>query len=383
MNRNNQKVSTGRKNFEQFRDGRDEMNLIEFPIATLSERSNGSNVLEFQKQCYDRTLGKPVVRKLTVTGDAKHGLPTAKDEEVYLGLIQLTKVKNDFQDAAVMFTRSELIKLLGWKNRDWSYHRINKAFCRLTGVRLFYENAWRDNSKKSFCNQGGFALLDSFQIRDGRRRSIVRDESERLSEFRWNHVLFDSFQSGYLKKLDYSKVRQLSAIARRAYRYLDKHFYPPHRPSLSYDLKTFAFEHIGISRRNDSAQIRRSLAKPIEELERIGFLAPEPKRFSKVAHQRGVWEVRFTMGGYRKKSPTRSNRPATKQHRPERRTQPDFIDRRIQELSPGELHSLEIEALSQASDFQKDIVERNGPLAKECRRQLVRAVLLQRQKKRS
>ena len=111
------------------------MNLVEFPFATLSERSCNRKVLEFQVEDYDRLLGKPVIRKLTVTGDAQFGLPTAKDEEVYLGLLQLTKVHNDFSEPVVYFTRSELIKLMGWRNRDWSYHRIATALDRLTGVR--------------------------------------------------------------------------------------------------------------------------------------------------------------------------------------------------------------------------------------------------------
>ena len=107
--------------YDSFRDGRDEMNLVEFPFATLSERTGGVNILEFQRETYDRVIGKPVTRKLTVTGDAKYGLPTAKDEEVYLGLLQLTKLHNAFEQPKVYFTRSQLIKLMGWKNRDWSY----------------------------------------------------------------------------------------------------------------------------------------------------------------------------------------------------------------------------------------------------------------------
>ena len=70
--------------YDSFRDGRDEMNLVEFPFATLSERTGGVNILEFQRETYDRVIGKPVTRKLTVTGDAKYGLPTAKDEDCLL-----------------------------------------------------------------------------------------------------------------------------------------------------------------------------------------------------------------------------------------------------------------------------------------------------------
>ena len=42
------KTQSLKRNLDSFRDGRDEMNLVEFPFATLSERSGESKVLEFQ-----------------------------------------------------------------------------------------------------------------------------------------------------------------------------------------------------------------------------------------------------------------------------------------------------------------------------------------------
>lgn len=366
--------------YDRFRDGRDEMNLVEFPFATLSERTNGRGILEFQRETYCRVIGKTVTRKLIVTGDAKYGLPTAKDEEVYLGLLQLTKLHNDFKSARVYFTRSQLIKLMGWKNRDWSYHRVNKSFRRLTGVRLFYENAWRDNAKKRFCDQGGFALLDSFQIRDGRIYKLG-DETERLSEFRWNSVLFDSFQSGYLKKLDYSLAKELGAIARRIYRYLDKHFHPPHRTTLGLPLKTFAYEHIGVSRNSDNAQIRRAFTKPIRELEVAGFLLPARKRFHKIPGHRSEWEVVFTMAGHRTPRKSGGKREVPKSTtRPQKRSRPDKLDRYVNSLTPAERAKIEDEALANATGFLKEATETDlaGPMAKECRRQIVRAFLRKR-----
>ena len=368
-----------KRNLDSFRDGRDEMNLVEFPFATLSERSGESKVLEFQVDEYDRVAGKPVIRKLTVTGDAKYGLPTAKDEEVYLALLQVTKLHSDFSDPKVYFTRSELIKLMGWKNRDWSYHRIATALYRLTGVRLFYENAWRDNTKKRFRSQGGFGLLDSFEIRDGRIRSPDGDETLRLSEFRWNSVIFESFQSGYLKKLDYSKVRELGAIARRMYRYLDKHFHPPHRTTLTPNLKVFAFEHVGVSRKNDAAQIRRTLTKPIEELVKHQFILPCRERFRKVPGQRGEWEVEFSLAGHLPppmKNSSSSGRRNSTTPRPTRAT-PDRLDRYLAGLSAKQRKQLESQAMQGASGFLLETAQReqDGPLAAECRIQIVKAFL--------
>jgi hypothetical protein len=363
------------------RSGRDEMNLVEFPFSTLSERSGNKNVLEFQVDDYDRVMGKPVVRKLTVTGDAKYGLPTAKDEEVYLALLLLTKQHNDFSDPRVYFTRCQLIKLMGWKNRDWSYRRIGTSFCRLTGVRLFYENAWRDNAKRRYCSQGGFGLLDSFVLRDGRVRSPDGDETERLSEFRWSSVMFDSFQSGYLKRLDYDKVRHLSVIARRIYRYLDKHFHSPIRTTLTLNLKTFAFERIGMSRSNDAAQIKRSLSKAISELESIGFLVPKKQPYTKIHGQRGEWEVTFTLAdASARPSLQRSTQAATIPATSNEDRKPDRIDRYLEKLPARERQKIESAAMNQASGFLLETMEAEakGPLAEECRNLIVKAFLKDR-----
>ncbi len=276
---------------EHLRNGRDEMNLVEFPFATLSDRSNGAQVMEFQVTDGDRETGLPVERKLTVTGDPKYGLPTAKDEEVYLGLLQLSKFHTDFASPSVRFTRHELIRLLGWPNNDWAYERIATGLARLTGVRLFYQNAWRDNANKVFKDRGGFGILDSFVIRDGRKGSGPVEDLH--SEFRWNTVLFESFRAGYLKRLDYETVRSLGAKAKRLYRYLDKHFNPPKYARLAFDLRTLACERLGFSREYDAVQIRRALQPAVEELEGIGFIesAPVASRYQK--QSRGKWQVTF------------------------------------------------------------------------------------------
>lgn len=279
---------------EQLRNGRDEMNLVEFPFATLSDRADGVQVLEFQVTDTDRTSGLPVERKLSVTGDPKYGLPTAKDEEVYLGLLQLTKYHTDFKSPDVHFTRHELIRLLGWPNNDWAYERIATALARLTGVRLFYQNAWRDNANKVFKDRGGFGILDSYTIRDGRKGGGPLEDLH--SEFRWNNVLFESFQAGYLKRLDFETVRDLGTKAKRLYRYLDKHFNPPKYARLVFDLRTLACERLGFSRDYDAVQIRRALQPAVEELEALGFVAVEPveTRYRKIS--RGKWEVSFESG---------------------------------------------------------------------------------------
>ena len=146
--------------------------------------------------------------------------------------------------------------------------------------------------------------------------------TEALSWFRWNGFLFDSFQSGYLKKLNYRIYRKLEQqAAKRLYRYLDKHFYEPHRVHLEFDLQMLAFEHLGMSRRYDSTQIRRALQPAIEELEGIGFIEQRPaeSRYKRLA--RGRWQVEFSkrLGDQAgKRKPQTSPQPACKTSRADR-----------------------------------------------------------------
>jgi len=96
-----------------------------------------------------------------------------------------------------------------------------------------------------------------------------------LSTLTWNDVLFTSLQSNNIKRLNLELYFRLkNAAARQAYRFLDKRFYSS--PSLEFELRNFACEHVGFSRSYDAAQLKRRLQPAIEELEEIGFLAPVP-----------------------------------------------------------------------------------------------------------
>lgn len=87
------------------------MNFCEFPLATLSDRvPGGQKTLEFEDTL--KYGGKEVSRKLTITASDKYGLPTAMDDEVAFGLIQLSHAHN-FAQRKVPFTRYDLIRILG------------------------------------------------------------------------------------------------------------------------------------------------------------------------------------------------------------------------------------------------------------------------------
>ena len=268
------------------------MNLAEFPIALLSSRPNrNTKTLQFEDQVWDKRAGDTITRRLTVSASDKYGLPTALDDEVIVGLIQLTR-ENGFEDRQVFFSRYELIRLLGWRNEGKSYTRLDTSMRRWLGVTLYYENAWWDKAAGAWVDEH-FHMLDQVLVYDRRRRLLRCGMDELpLSMFVWNDVVFRSFQSGYLKRLDMELYRGLeSPIAKRLYRVLDKRFY--HKRAWTFDLRTFCCEHVGLSRSYDAAGLKRKLRPAIGELVDAGYLkATEVERqFEQVG--RGRWNVHF------------------------------------------------------------------------------------------
>ena len=290
---------------------KDELNLAEFPIAALTDRvPDGQTTLVFEDRL-ERRDSAPIVRRLTIMGTHKHGLPTSLDDEVLVGLIQLTKRRSNFTDAKVQFSRYELIELLGWPQSGQSYRRIEEALHRWVGVLLMYENAWWDNAAKSWVDEN-FHVLDNVTLYDRERRRTSKSKAGKgdargpakevktplpLSSFRWNEVIFQSFQSGNLKQLDLEFYLRLRLpTTKRMFRFLDKRFY--RRARLDFDLRTLACEHIGMSRTYAPTELKRRLKPALEELEQLGFLEPlsAEERYSNV--KRGTWRIILIRGRY-------------------------------------------------------------------------------------
>src|SRR5438552_86183 len=58
--------------------GKDEMNIAEFPISLLCDRSpKGQNSVEFSDHIFDSQAGREISRTLTITAPEKYGLPTS------------------------------------------------------------------------------------------------------------------------------------------------------------------------------------------------------------------------------------------------------------------------------------------------------------------
>jgi hypothetical protein len=274
--------------------GKDEMNLAELPITLLTDRAPaGLKTIDRQVQAYDERTGKLVWRRVKVTGSESYGVPAAKDGLILLGLVYLTKKANNFADRRVWFTRSELIRVLGWPDAGPYYRRIATSLYRWANVFCLYENSWWEKHRQAYTTKG-FGIIDDFELNDGSRSEPV---DLGRSNFAWNEIFFTSLQSGFVRTLDLGVLFKLKhPTSQQMYRYLGKHFYRCRE--LTFDLEPFACEHIGLGRNyRDNGKIKEKLRPALEELEAIGFLAPmtRERRYTKVGQ--GQWKITLRRAG--------------------------------------------------------------------------------------
>lgn len=287
---------------------RDELNFAEFPLASVSTSlPKDQKTLEFTDEIFDKARNQRITRKLTITASDKYGLPTAMDDEVILGLIQLTG-RSGFTDRRVFFTRYELLKLLNWSDDTRNYKRLEQSLNRWLGVTLYYDKSWWSKEEQCWVNEG-FHILDHVQILDKeRQRRAAKREGEQTgkSSFVWNEVVFNSFKAGYLKQIDFEFYKELeSAVSKRMYRFLDKRFY--HRARLEFDLRTFACEHVGLSKNYHNGELKRVLSPAISELETRGFLKKLSGEERFVRTGKGEWTVVFVRGSQSASLPERDS----------------------------------------------------------------------------
>jgi hypothetical protein len=265
--------------------GTDELNLAEFPLASLASRNEtGQNSLLFEDTIFDAGANTQVERTVVIAGSDHFGLPTSTDSDILLLLVHLTNVRNGLKEKRVEFSRYELIKFLGWPQNGQSYRRLDEALKRWTSVTLHYKHAWWDRSKKNWKSKS-FHVIETLELRG---RDEIHDDG--LSCFTWNDVIFESFRSGNLKRIDLGVYFNLRlAAARQMYRFLDKRFYK--KKCLEFELRQFATEHIGLSRRYDNYEMKRKLIPALKELEEIGFITPcaTTERFRRFAG--GNWII--------------------------------------------------------------------------------------------
>ena len=267
--------------------GVDELNLAEFPLAAVSDRFlDGAKTVVFEDTVFCQEQKKHLPRRLTISGSDRYGLPTAKDDDVLLACIQISRL-SDFASPEVHFSRYEILKLLRWKDDSRNYERVSNSLRRWKGLTIYSDRAFYDHEQKSWVNRD-FGIFDNLTIY---RREVQEGQyAAGSSRFVWNEVIYRSFLAGYLKRLDWGLYTRLeSPVAKRLYRFLDKRFYYGNR--IEIDLRELAIQKVRLSDQYNVAQMKRVLLKGIAELEECWDLKRLPDEGRFVKEGKGQWTV--------------------------------------------------------------------------------------------
>ena len=280
--------TTEQEFLEYLRQGRDEMNLLEHSISGANKRvDRTTRSLVFSQWATDPETGEPVPRSWKVTFSAEFGRPTPKDDDVFVALMKKTQAvglmdRNPGESAApphpqVHFTSYELIRILGWPDKGDSYKAIDDALNRLCGVRIVATNYWYDNDSKLWGDRKFGIIEDVFlyeraKYDQAKRHARKIGDANPKSWIRWSDVMVESFQAGYVRKLDIEVYRSLkSPIARKLFRYLGKQFWEQSgKTKHRIDIRDLCHEKLGYPR-YDNNKCKEKIAGPLSELEERGL----------------------------------------------------------------------------------------------------------------
>lgn len=255
--------------------GRDEMNLIEFPLGPITPQSQ--KTYEVEHTVFDRKLRREVSRNLLITGSDAFGLPRPVDDQVLMGMKALT-YEAGFKSKKVEFSRYHLCKTLGWPTDGRTYQRLEESFDRIAGTTLKFKDSWWDHGEAVWKSKT-FHLVEEVELwsRDSMDRArLETGRSDRIRcSFVWSDTIWKSFADGYIKKVDMAMWRKISSkrrkeVALRLYRILDKRFY--RKAYVHLDIRKLCHGTLGVSRSYAPSQMVRIINRAAEWLVECGFL---------------------------------------------------------------------------------------------------------------
>ena len=234
--------------------GRDEMNLVDVPFT-----------LPIKKPQDMKNIPKTIEGKnWVITGSDKYGLPMAYAQDVYVGMMALSR-EQDFKNSQVYFCQNSLIELIGWNHQAHSYIKLLNSLRQLSGVKIHLNNFYDNILKKQ--TMLTFGVISNFQIvSEGRGRKSEIQKEFSSSWFRWDDILFKNIQSGWVKLLDIERYKKYRLpTTKRLYRYLDKRFYS--QGEIRIDIFLLAYDILGFQGEYQRAsELKRALKPCFDEL---------------------------------------------------------------------------------------------------------------------
>src|SRR5947208_1883957 len=154
----------------RYQDGRDEMNLADFPISVLQRQqpsdANGQKLdtIVYESSRLDPTTRQRVSQRVTLQSSSREGLPTPADEHVILALLYVAKHGTNFADATVPFAPGQLFEIMGWSPNGRSYRRLRGVLRRLKSLNVRYENAWWDAAGRAYEEEVATGIVAAYRI---------------------------------------------------------------------------------------------------------------------------------------------------------------------------------------------------------------------------
>jgi len=267
--------------------GRDEMNLVEFPFATLSRRPSLGSI-KCQRWVTDGK-GTRHPQRWVVQGGSESGLPTEFDERVYVALMAVTK-RQGYSQRKVSFSVYQLLKIMGESSDSKHYRSVERSLERLLRASIVAEGAFWDAKEKGLVHLiNGFHLIESYWLAYKESDPAVAAKEGVRGYIVWGQEIWNSFRDGYLKQLDLGLFFGLrTPVARRLYRFLDKKLHKRRR--LEIDIFQLS-QQLGMAWYRYPAKVREKLQPGIDELVAIGYLAS-----GEMIKVKGYTRMRFVKG---------------------------------------------------------------------------------------
>lgn len=247
--------------------GKDEMNLVEFPIARLG-RNDTRLTIQYEGQIVKD--GKVLEQKWMVSGSAAFGLPTEFAERVLVSLMSLT-ARDGFTERKVPFTIYRVLKMLGLSHNQRNYQAVEHALQQLVGLTIYSEGAFYDKvNDKRITSKKGFHILEEYWLKS--HESDDGDgEAERVQGYVvWSERIWANFKAGYIKNLDTEFYYSLqNPIARRLYRFLDKRMH--YQDEYQIDVFDLA-ARLGMSSYRYPSDVTHKMKPGFDELLERGYL---------------------------------------------------------------------------------------------------------------
>lgn len=203
-----------------------ELNLEVFPFFVFDRGSVKIREYTFERTLSEEQSGRELQQSWTVRAAGELGLPTAKDQDVYMAVNELLYRYGGIpSDNTLLFTLRELLQVLGWPNSGGRRRRLKESLVRIGSATIDSRGAFYDPGSRARITKT-FKLWDVYLFE---QEEFGRDPRGPVRQWGYHRLVFgglfaESWRQSYLSGLDLGFYRQIEGpVARRLYRLVDCH----------------------------------------------------------------------------------------------------------------------------------------------------------------